>query len=125
MVLLLTPCFSEVTLPRSLRNRFSGLSVCLRGKTAEAVRYVWACGLERGEKLSLVAVAAGDFVPDAIARHGERIRRGRCETRRNDGPLPSAILKEKFGVPAVLGIVSAVSLRGLLATLIFKREDTK
>ena len=99
----------------------SALAVYLYGnsvKPPEAVRCVWPCGLERGEKLSLVADAAGDFVPDAIARHGERIRR-------NDGPLPSAILKEKFGVPAVLGIVSAVSLRGLLATLIFKREDTK
>ena len=35
------------------------------------------------------------------------------------------ILKEKFGVASVLGIVSAVSLLGLLVTLIFKREDTE
>jgi len=35
------------------------------------------------------------------------------------------ILKEKFGVASVLGIVSAVSLLGLVVTLIFKREDTE
>jgi MFS family permease len=35
------------------------------------------------------------------------------------------ILKEKFGVPSVLGIVSAVSLLGLVVTLIFGREDTE
>ena len=35
------------------------------------------------------------------------------------------ILKEKFGVPSVLGIVSGVSLLGLLVTLIFKCEDTE
>jgi predicted MFS family arabinose efflux permease len=35
------------------------------------------------------------------------------------------ILKEKFGIPSVLGIVSAVSLLGLLVTLIFKCEDTE
>ncbi len=34
------------------------------------------------------------------------------------------ILKEKFGVPSVLGIVSAVSLLGLVVTLILGREDT-
>ena len=34
------------------------------------------------------------------------------------------ILKEKFGVASVLGIVSGVSLLGLLVTLIFKCEDT-
>jgi hypothetical protein len=33
------------------------------------------------------------------------------------------ILKEKFGVASVLGIVSGVSLLGLLVTLIFKCED--
>jgi len=35
------------------------------------------------------------------------------------------ILKEKFGVPSVLGIVSAVSLPGLVVTLILGREDTE
>jgi hypothetical protein len=35
------------------------------------------------------------------------------------------ILKEKFGIPSVLGIVSAVSLVGLFLTLIFKCEDTE
>src|SRR5207244_7365317 len=35
------------------------------------------------------------------------------------------ILKEKFGVPSVLGIVSAVSLLGLVVTLILVREDTE
>jgi predicted MFS family arabinose efflux permease len=34
------------------------------------------------------------------------------------------ILKEKFGVPSVLGIVSTVSLLGLIVTLILGREDT-
>jgi MFS family permease len=34
-------------------------------------------------------------------------------------------LKQKFGVPIVLGIISAVSLLGLFATLILKREDTE
>ena len=34
------------------------------------------------------------------------------------------ILKEKFGVPSVLGIVSAVSVLGLIVTLILGREDT-
>jgi hypothetical protein len=33
------------------------------------------------------------------------------------------ILKEKFGVPTVLGIVSAISLLGLVVTLILRRED--
>jgi len=56
-------------------------------------------GLEGGGKLSLVAVTAGRIL------------------------LP--ILKEKFGVPSVLGIVSAVSLMGLAVTLIFGREDTE
>jgi MFS family permease len=35
------------------------------------------------------------------------------------------ILKQKFGVPIVLGIISAVSLLGLIVTLILKREDTE
>jgi len=35
------------------------------------------------------------------------------------------ILKEKFGVPSVLGIVSAVSVLGLVVTLILGREDTE
>jgi predicted MFS family arabinose efflux permease len=35
------------------------------------------------------------------------------------------IFKEKFGVPSVLGIVSAVSLLGLVVTLILGREDTE
>jgi MFS family permease len=34
------------------------------------------------------------------------------------------ILKEKFGVQSVLGIVSAVSLLGLVVTLALRREDT-
>jgi predicted MFS family arabinose efflux permease len=35
------------------------------------------------------------------------------------------ILKEKFGVPSVLGIISVVSLLGLVVTLIRQREDTE
>jgi MFS transporter, putative metabolite transport protein len=35
------------------------------------------------------------------------------------------ILKEKFGVPSVLGIVSAVSLLGLVVTFTLGREDTE
>ena len=35
------------------------------------------------------------------------------------------ILKEKFGVPSVLGLVSAVSLLGLIITLVLRREDTE
>ena len=35
------------------------------------------------------------------------------------------ILKEKFGVPSVLGIVSAVSLPGLVVTFTLGREDTE
>jgi len=35
------------------------------------------------------------------------------------------IVKEKFGVPSVLGIISAVSLLGLVVTLILGREDTE
>jgi hypothetical protein len=34
-------------------------------------------------------------------------------------------LKEKFGVPSVLGIISVVSLLGLVVTLILRREDTE
>jgi putative MFS transporter len=34
------------------------------------------------------------------------------------------IVKEKFGLPSVLGIVSAVSLLGLIVTLALRREDT-
>jgi len=34
------------------------------------------------------------------------------------------ILKEKFGVPSVLGIISAVSLLGLIVTFSLRREDT-
>jgi MFS family permease len=35
------------------------------------------------------------------------------------------ILKGKFGVPAVLGMVAAVSIMGLVVTLIFGHEDTE
>jgi MFS transporter, putative metabolite transport protein len=35
------------------------------------------------------------------------------------------ILKNKFGVPAVLGMMAAVSLLGLTVTLIFGREDAE
>ena len=35
------------------------------------------------------------------------------------------ILKSKFGVSAVLGMVAAVSVLGLVITLIFGREDTE
>ena len=34
------------------------------------------------------------------------------------------ILKSKFGVPAVLGMMATVSVLGLLVMLIFRREDT-
>jgi MFS family permease len=34
------------------------------------------------------------------------------------------ILKSKFGVPAVLGMMATVSVIGLLVTLMFRREDT-
>jgi predicted MFS family arabinose efflux permease len=34
------------------------------------------------------------------------------------------ILKENFGVPSVLGIISAVSLLGLIVTFSLRREDT-
>jgi MFS family permease len=35
------------------------------------------------------------------------------------------ILKQKFGVQSVLGIVSAISLLGLIVTLVLRREDTE
>jgi MFS transporter, putative metabolite transport protein len=35
------------------------------------------------------------------------------------------ILKGKFRVPAVLGMMALVSLLGLVVTLIFAREDTE
>ena len=35
------------------------------------------------------------------------------------------ILKGKFGVPAVLGMMAIVSILGLAITLIFGREDTE
>lgn len=35
------------------------------------------------------------------------------------------ILKSKFGVPAVLGMVAVVSVVGLIVTLVFGREDTE
>jgi MFS transporter, putative metabolite transport protein len=35
------------------------------------------------------------------------------------------ILKGRFGIPAVLGMVAAVSLMGLVITLVFGREDTE
>ena len=65
------------------------------------------------------------IVPDTIARNSRWFRRRRCKTRRNVGNFPSAILKEKFGVPNVLGIISVVSLLGLVVTLILRREDTE
>ena len=34
------------------------------------------------------------------------------------------ILREKFGVQTLLGIVSAVSLLGLVVTFVLRREDT-
>jgi nitrate/nitrite transporter NarK len=34
------------------------------------------------------------------------------------------ILKSKFGIPAVLGMVVAVSVLGLIVTLVFGREDS-
>ena len=36
-----------------------------------------------------------------------------------------SILKGKFGVPSVLGIISAISLLGVVVTLILGREDTE
>jgi putative MFS transporter len=41
------------------------------------------------------------------------------------GVLVLPILKGKFGVPAVLGMMAAVSVLGLLVTLVFGREDTE
>ncbi len=35
------------------------------------------------------------------------------------------IVKGKFGVPAVLGMVATVSVLGLAVTLLFGREDTE
>ena len=35
------------------------------------------------------------------------------------------ILKGKFGVPAVLGMMAAVSVLGLVVTLLFGREDSE
>ena len=41
------------------------------------------------------------------------------------GVLVLPILKAKFGVPAVLGMMAVVSVLGLVVTLIFRREDTE
>jgi len=35
------------------------------------------------------------------------------------------ILKGKFGIPAVLGMVAAVSVLGLIVTLVFGSENTE
>jgi len=35
------------------------------------------------------------------------------------------IVKQRFGVPSVLGLISAVSLLGLLITVLLRREDTE
>jgi hypothetical protein len=59
-------------------------------------------GLERGGKLSLVAITAGATL----------------------GVFLLPILKDIFGVPSVLGIVSAVSMLGLIVTFSLRREDT-
>jgi hypothetical protein len=41
------------------------------------------------------------------------------------GVFVQPILKGKFGVPAVLEMVMAVSVLGLIVTLVFGREDTE
>ena len=55
---------------------------------------------------------AGGFAA-AVAKVGETL-----------GVFLLPILKERFGVSSVLGIVSAVSLLGLIVTLFLRREDT-
>ena len=65
----------------------------------------------------------GMLVPDAVARNGRWIRRRRYEARRNVGRFSPANFKRKFDVPSVLGIVSAVSLLGLVVTLSLRREE--
>jgi 4-hydroxybenzoate polyprenyltransferase len=41
------------------------------------------------------------------------------------GVFVRPILKGKFGVPAALGMIAAVSILGLVVTLVFGHEDTE
>jgi hypothetical protein len=62
---------------------------------------------------NLLMNAAGGFAA-AVAKIGATL-----------GVFLLPILKGEFGVPAVLGMMAAVSAVGLAVTLVFGREDTE
>jgi membrane protein YqaA with SNARE-associated domain len=102
---------SEIALPKRLTLLLDESSL------NRIQRWLWV--------LSTGGTVLDGYVIFVLGRDRKWIRRRRRETRRNVWRLPSAKLKEKFGVPSVLGIVSAVSLLGLVITLILGREDTE
>jgi membrane protein YqaA with SNARE-associated domain len=102
---------SEIALPKRLTLLLDESSL------NRIQRWLWV--------LSTGGTVLDGYVIFVLGRDRKWIRRRRRETRRNVWRLPSANLKEKFGVPSVLGIVSAVSLLGLVITLILGREDTE
>ena len=78
---------------------------------------------KRDRDRMIVAIACqslGMLVPNTRDR---RCRR-RAKLGATLGVFLLPILKERFGVSSVLGIVSAVSVLGLIVTLRLRREDT-
>jgi hypothetical protein len=93
---------SEIALPQTL-------TLLLDESALNRIqRWVWV--------LSTGGTLLDGYVIFVLGRDSKWIRRRRCETRRTVWRLLLPILKEKFGVPSVLGIVSAVSLLGLVVT---------
>ena len=89
-----------------------------------------------GAALVLGAVFGAGFGGPVADRLGRRrlmladmiiIGAGAATSALANGPLMLflPILKDKFGVPAVLGMVAIVSVLGLIVTLVFGREDTE
>ena len=97
--------------------------------TLEAIKGVTLSAYDDFKRLVIIVLADFAFRHTQFVRARGSQRRCLLSSRRKFGDPAGvfllAILKQKFGVPSVLGIVSAVSLLGLVVTLILRREDTQ
>ena len=65
------------------------------------------------------------FFPTQLRATASGFAAGVAKIGATFGVFALPILKSKFGIPAVLGMVAAVSVLGLIVTLAFGRQDTE
>jgi magnesium-transporting ATPase (P-type) len=117
-------------------NKYGANALAEEKKSALSVIVAYFWGpipwmIEAAALMALIVKDWGDFHDHRLAPVVQRItwilggtrsfQRAKIEA--TFGVLVLPILKGKCGVPAVLGMVAAVSVLGLVVTLVFGRED--